>query len=150
MATREFVLEDGWSLRELPPAGPPERLSLNALSGTAWVLRRWTWGEAAPSEPEVTLAFRDGRLSGSAGCNAYFAAAADGPAPGDVAMGPSGTTRRACPPPAMEVEARFLRQLASVDKYGFLAGRLALSFQQGGERATMLFEGRPQDAADRP
>jgi len=150
LAKREFVLGAGGALREVPASDPPSRLSLEALSGTTWVLRRWTWGEAAAAEPVVTLAFRAGRFSGSSGCNAYFATAADGAAPGDVSVGPPAATRRACQPPAMEVEARFLRQLASVDKYGFLAGRLALSFQEEGVRGTMLFEGRPPDPVRSP
>jgi hypothetical protein len=50
----------------------------------------------------------------------------------------------------MEAEARFLRQLASVDKYGFLAGRLALSFHEDGVRGTMLFDGRPPDPVRSP
>jgi len=150
LATRQFVLDAGWALRELPASALPLRLSLEALSGTTWILRQWGWNEAASSQPEVTLGFGEGRFRGSSGCNAYFANAADGAVPGDVSVGLPATTRRACPPPAMEVEARFLRQLASVDKYGFLAGRLALSFQEDGARGTMLFEGRPQDPAGRP
>jgi len=150
LATREFVLDAGWALRELPASAPPSRLSLEALSGTTWVLRRWRWNEEAPSQPEVTLAFGEGRFSGSSGCNAYFATAADGAVPGDVSVGLPATTRRACPPPAMDAEARYLRQLASVKKYGFLAGRLALSFQEDGARGTMLFEGLPRDPAGRP
>ena len=45
----------------------------------------------------------------------------------------------ACPPPADEVERRFLEALGAMSQYTFLAGRLALSGMTGSSMARLLF-----------
>jgi heat shock protein HslJ len=119
------------------------RLSLDALAGREWVLRMWSWDEPAPADPEVVLSYLDGRLAGSSGCNRFSAAVSAGASPGDVSLGPAMGTRMACPEPAASVEDRFLAQLGGVTKYGFLLGRLALSYQIGDDAGVMLFDSRP-------
>jgi heat shock protein HslJ len=116
------------------------RLTLETIGGTQLVLRSWQWNEAAPAAPEVTLAYQDGRFTGSSGCNRYFASVKTGDMPGDVTVGPAGATKMACPEPAMAVEMRFLKQLAGVTKFGFMTGRLMLSYEADGIRDVMLFE----------
>ena len=130
--TRLFSLKQD-RLDEIPSSAAPGRLSLRDLSGVEWVLRRWSPGEPAPAQPEVTLSYRDGRISGRAGCNGYFASAT-GEAPGEIAVGPAGATRMACPPEAMAVETRFLGILPRIDRYAFLSGQLTLSYEQDGTR----------------
>lgn len=137
----------GKGVREILPATQHGRLSLSTIAGTEWVLRSWAWDEPAPLEPQVTLVFEDGRLAGSAGCNRYFAAAETGASPGDVSVGPAGSTRRACPDPIMAVEDRFLRQLGGVRKFGFMTAQLALTYESNGSRGTMLFARRPLQTA---
>jgi heat shock protein HslJ len=138
----------GWTLAggKLSPvatAGVTGRLSLDTLAGTQWVLRAWDLEEPAPAEPEVTLAYLDGRLAGTSGCNRYTASAKAGATPGDLTVGPAAGTRMACPEPQSAVEAQFLKQLGGAKKFGFLLGRLALSYEKdGGAYGTMLFEGR--------
>jgi heat shock protein HslJ len=132
MVTRLFSLKQD-HLDEIPSSAAPGRLSLEALLGVEWVLRRWSSSEPAPAQPEVTLAYDDGGISGSAGCNRYFAPAS-GQAPGQIAVGPAGATRMACPPEVMAVEKRFLGILPRVDRYAFLAGQLTLSYEQDGTR----------------
>jgi heat shock protein HslJ len=132
MVTRLFSLKQD-HLDEIPSSAPPGRLSLETLLGVEWVLRRWSPGEPAPAQPEVTLTYSDGRISGRAGCNSYFASA-KGQAPGEIAVGPAGATRMACPPDVMAVEKRFLGILPHVDRYAFLAGQLTLSYEQDGTR----------------
>lgn len=119
------------------------RLSFEALAGSEWVLRKWSWDEPAPAEPEVVVSYLDGRLAGSSGCNRFSAAVSAGASPGDVSVGPAMGTRMACPEPAASVEDRFLSQLGGVTKYGFLLGRLALSYQIDDRLGVMLFEPRP-------
>ena len=140
LATRRWTFENG-ALKEGAPtmAG---RLSLDSLKGTEWVLRAWAWNEPAAAEPLVTLRFDNGRASGHAGCNKYFAAVNAGSNPGDLTFGQAGSTRMACPGPAMTTEARYLQQLAGVSGFTFLAGRLALSYQKDGAPQVMLFEGQ--------
>jgi heat shock protein HslJ len=130
MVTRFFHFKDD-TLEEIPSGAAPARLSLDALAGVEWVLRRWSPTETAPGEPEVTLSYREGRISGRSGCNKYFAAVTAGP-PGRLSVGTAGTTQMTCPPDVMAVEKRFLGILARVNRYGFAAGHLTLSYDQDG------------------
>jgi heat shock protein HslJ len=83
------------------------------------------------------------RLAGTAGCNGYFAAVQAGDAPGDLKVGPAGSTRKMCPEAEMAVEQRFLEQLAFVNQVRFVAGQLALSYGKPGKtRGVMLFDRR--------
>jgi heat shock protein HslJ len=138
----------GWEL--LPEGGlssiavteEPGRLSLETIGDTRWVLHEWSWGEPAPEEPEVMVRYDDGRLTGSGGCNRYFAAATPGEMPGDVSLGQIGATRMACLEPEMAVEARFLSQLEGVNRYGFMAGGLMLGYETDDGSGVMIFKRR--------
>ena len=132
----------GTGLQEVPPLAPPGRLSMEALAGPEWVLRQWSWDEAAAATPEVTLVYRDGKINGRSGCNRYFAAVIDGDQPGDLRIGAAAGTRMACPEQAAAVERRFLSLLQGVTKFGFVAGQLALTYEKDGVIATMLFDSR--------
>lgn len=138
LATRAWQLS-GSSMQEIPIDDTPERLSLATLGDGPWMLRAWTLDETAPMQPQVTLTYRDGRFAGSAGCNSYTAPVTAGSAPGDITLGPAVATRKMCPEPEMQVEERYLRQLGAVRKYGFLLGRLALTYERDGQIDTMLF-----------
>jgi heat shock protein HslJ len=140
MATRFFRLRQDL-LEEIPSGAAPTRLTPAALEGVEWVLRRWSSTEPAPAQPEVTLTYKDGRISGRAGCNSYFAAVT-GKAPGAIAVGPAGTTRMACQPEFMAVEKRFLAILPRIDRFSFLAGQLVLSFDQDGAPASLTLARR--------
>jgi heat shock protein HslJ len=119
------------------------RLSLATLSGTVWVLRAWDIPEPAGSEPVVTLAYDAGHFAGTSGCNRYVAGVTAGDVPGQVSVGPLAGTRMACPEPQSTVESRFLEQLGGARTFGFMLGRLAISYARGdGSRGTMLFDVR--------
>jgi heat shock protein HslJ len=119
------------------------RLSLATLGGAEWVLRAWAWDEPAPASPVVTLKLEGTRLVGFAGCNSYFAPAKTGRQPGDLKVGTVGSTRKACPPPEMAAETRFLQQLAGVSRMRFAADQLALSYAgKDNSSGVMLFERR--------
>ena len=125
----------------------PERLTLETIGNTEWVLRSWDLKAPAPKQPTITLIFKDGRFTGSSGCNNYFAPVKEGNIPGDVEIGPAGTTRKSCPENEMSVERRFLDQLARVRKFSFQVTRLALSWEKEGVWKTMLFDKRQPRAA---
>ena len=132
-----------WAGNRLMESTAPEqvtRFSLDVLAGTTWKLRAWAFNEPAAVEPTITLTYADGRFAGSAGCNRYFASVEDGCSPGEITVGPSGSTRMICPEATMTVEQRFLNQLQGVKKVTFLAGRLALSYESGGNWGSMCFE----------
>jgi heat shock protein HslJ len=142
LATLGFTLTAG-GLEPVDVGVAPSRLSLAALAGTEWVLRSWSREETAPAEPEVTLRYDEGRFAGRSGCNRYFAPVneADG-GPGSLKVGLGAGTRMACPDPAGAIEMRFLRQLEGVNGFGFVAGRLSLTWESGDEASAMLFDGR--------
>jgi heat shock protein HslJ len=136
-----------WELRSdgLNEGAPVKtgRLSTDTLAGSEWVLRSWASDEPAPSGPQVTLKFEDGRLTGSSGCNNYFAQVKAGDAPGDLKVGPAGTTRKMCAEADMSVETRFLRQLAGVTHMRFVVGQLMLSYTAKDKSiGVMLFDRR--------
>ena len=142
LTTLGWTLEPGGKLNPFIATVSPSRLSLETIGNTEWVLRSWDFKESAPAQPVVNLIFKDGRFTGSSGCNNYFAPAKEGTMPGDVEVGLAGTTRKSCPDKEMSVERRFLDQLARVKKFGFLVTQLALSWEKEGVWKTMLFEKR--------
>jgi heat shock protein HslJ len=138
LATRRWLLE-GDSLVE-EAAEVTGRLTPASIGGREWVLRRWSEDEEADPEPRVTLQAVEGRWAGSAGCNRYTVGVQPGELPGMVKLGAAVTTRRACPEPASSTEDRFLRLLARVRQFEFVAGRLTLTSESEGELVTLTFE----------
>ena len=89
------------------PSGPP-------FTGTTWVLWQMNYGDDG-SRPQgdtpITTLFSDGQLSGSGGCNSYFADyTADGLG---LSIGPIGATKMACAEPISNQESLFFAYLAS-------------------------------------
>lgn len=142
ITTLGWTLEPSGKLNPVIVSASPGRLSLDTIANTEWILRAWDLKQAAPPHPAVTLVFKDGRFSGGSGCNNYFAPAKQGNIPGEVEVGPVGTTRKSCPNKEMSVERRFLDQLVRVKKFGFLVTQLALTWEKDGLWKTMLFDKR--------
>lgn len=149
VTTREWTLEPGGKLNRYTVTAKPARLTLETIGNTEWILRSWDSKQPAPTRPAVTLIFKDGRFTGSSGCNNYFAPAKDGKIPGDVEVGAAGTTRKSCPANEKSVERRFLEQLVRVRKFGFLVTQLALSWEKDGVWKTMLFDKRQPRPTDK-
>ena len=114
------------------------KLSLALLNGSSWVLAAWQFQDPAPAEPAISLALEDDKVAGFAGCNRYFASVAE-TEPGSITVGPVGATRMACPDSLMALEGRYLDLLGKVDKFSFMAGRLALSWRDGDVFGSLLF-----------
>ncbi|MGH0028453.1 MAG: META domain-containing protein [Myxococcota bacterium] len=148
LAVMELVLRPGAGLVATEPCGS-RPLTPDVLGGTRWRLREWDAGDPAPAEPAVTLVHEDGRLDGSGGCNRWFATLEPGASPGAIAIGVIGATRMACPEPAAGVERRFFEALGGVERFGFLAGRLALTRRDGQSVRRLLFEEHPEPASSR-
>jgi len=140
VASLGWTLTPDMTLKPVKASGTAGRLTPETIGGTPWMLCSWRWNDAAPASPEVTLAYQDGRFTGNTGCNRYFASVKAGDMPGDIVVGPADATKMACPEPAMAVEMRFLKQLAGVTKFGFMTGRLMLSYEADGHRGVMMFE----------
>ena len=136
-ATRTWTLRRN-RLRE-GRAKKTGKLSMADLAGSVWVLTHLGGDEKVPEEPQVTLVFKGDRATGTSGCNRYFTKAQEVGMPGDMTFGPIGSTRRACPEPAMELEARYLKALQGTMKYNFLAGQLVLNVKEDNSYKTLLF-----------
>jgi heat shock protein HslJ len=149
VTTREWTLEPGGKLNRYTVTAKSARLTLETIGNTEWILRSWDSKQPAPTRPAVTLVFKDGRFTGSSGCNNYFAPVKEGKIPGDVEVGAAGTTRKSCPANEMSVERRFLEQLVRVRKFGFLVTQLALSWEKDGVWKTMLFDKRQPRLTDK-
>lgn len=114
-------------------------LSLATLAGTPWRLLQFDHDTAVPENVTVTAVFDDKRISGSAGCNRYFADVSAA-TPYALSIGPAGATRMACPAPQMAVETRFLRALEHATQFRFQLGKLAIGYRDGDTQAALLFE----------
>ena len=94
-----------------------------------WELAHWgnhaiPYGE--DGDP-VILSFKDGKVSGHAGCNRYSAPVTFGPQTGEVSVSHGITTRMACEPTRMEFEGAFIRAFEASTRYR-LSGE-SLSFE---------------------
>lgn len=117
-------------------------LSLETLGGVEWQL---VWLDEQALPPGVrppTVIFRGNRMSGFSGCNVYTGSMQER-GPGELEVSPVNGTRMACPPAEMNIEQEFLRRLERVDRYTFLAGRLALSGPRGNGRFLLLLRAKP-------
>ena len=116
-------------------------LSLADLGGHEWVLIELGRDQPLPDDVEITMLFQDDRVSGSSGCNSYFAGVM-APTPGELGFNGMGATRMACPEPMMDLEQRYLSALAGATGYTFVAGRLVLSCDTGDGPVALTYERR--------
>jgi heat shock protein HslJ len=119
------------------------RLSLTDVEGQKWLLEGIQRDEPLPDGLQVTLVFSNGRVSGHSACNRYFGSVTETGGPGEIRLSKLGSTRMACSPEAIELEGRYLQALQGVARFGFLNGKLVLTWQQDDSYHHMLF--LPQD-----
>ena len=116
-------------------------LSLADLGGHEWVLIEFGPEQHLPEDVEISLLFQDDRVSGSSGCNSYFAGIM-APNAGKLAFNGMGATRMACPEPVMDLERRYLSALAGATGYTFLTGRLVLSCETDEGPVALIYSPR--------
>jgi len=120
------------------------RQSLADLDGTQWTLKRFSADPPLADQPQITLAFDGRRISGTSGCNRYFAGVKEtGELPGDLKVSEIGGTRMACPEEIMDLENRYLEALGNVTHYSFLAGKLVLTWRKNDASGTLSYAPRP-------
>ena len=110
------------------------------LAGTSWIVTGYNNGKEAVVSviigTEMTASFgEDGQLTGSAGCNDYFAPyTVDGDS---ISIGPVGSTQKACDQPEgiMEQEQQYLAALGTAATYSIRGGRLDLRTADGARAA---------------
>ncbi len=94
------------------------------LSGTSWIVTSYNNGREAVVSviggAEITASFgEDGQVSGTAGCNNYFASFEADAEAGTITIGQAGSTMMACEEPEgiMEQEQEYLAALATAATY---------------------------------
>jgi heat shock protein HslJ len=113
-------------------------LALSMLAANEWQLVEID-GQPVPAGVDPPLVhFERESVRGFAGCNRFNASVTESK-PGEITIGPAAGTKMACPPEKMDLEARFLEQLAKVNRYGYVAEQLALTWQDGERTGTLLF-----------
>jgi heat shock protein HslJ/predicted small lipoprotein YifL len=136
VARKTFGLEGG-ALKQLS-SEIRGVLALSMLAANEWTLVEMD-GQPLPAGVDAPLIhFERESVRGFAGCNRFNATVKESK-PGEIAIGPAAGTKMACPPEKMELEARFLEQLAKVTGYGYVAEQLALTWQDGERSGTLLF-----------
>ncbi len=100
------------------------------LAGTSWKLTGWSEAGVNPGNFSITANFADGRVSGKAAVNNYFAAYTAGPE-GRLTLGDAGSTMMAGPPAAMEAEKTYLRLLGQVRSFSRADQALTLADSAG-------------------
>lgn len=132
------IVDDRLELRTLPGAVlvfvPYTSMPEVTLEGTTWSLTAFIEGETATSllaDTEITLAFEDGQVTGSAGCNSYFGSYTL--ERGELHIGPVAITEMYCMTPegVMEQETRFTDILTSVTLFEWDADQLTLKTADG-------------------
>lgn len=102
------------------------------LDNTIWKLSSYAVGDTMrrlPAGAEVTLTFQDGAAGGRSACNRYHSAVTINDA--TLAFGAMVSTKMACPPPLMEIEATYLQALLSATTWQVNDGALELRDSAG-------------------
>lgn len=123
------------------------------LAETSWEVTAYNNGRQAVVSvlggTRITAVFHDdGRVSGSAGCNQYFASYdIQGES---IRIAPPGATRRHCAEPqgAMGQETRFLEALRSAATFRFEGERLTLRAAEGALAVTLILNKAGMSASD--
>lgn len=110
-------------------------VSAAALEGVTWTLV--SYGDFTTPTPvlpgaDITARFSvaDGKITGSAGCNTYFASFTE-EAGRALTVGPAGSTMMACDEAIMNQETAFLSTLGAAKTYRFINGTLLVISEQG-------------------
>ena len=143
MRTTYRLVENKLHLISDKQMGP---LGLQDLEGVKWSLVEFAQNEPVPAEVPVDAVFEKNRVSGSSGCNRYFAGI-EASSPYQIKIGPVAGTRMMCPAAIMQVEDRYLAALEKVGQFGFSFGRLMLGYKENGKDQRMLFNPEPVEAA---
>ena len=110
------------------------------LDGSAWLLTGWSESDREPSAFKITANFAEGQISGKSAVNSYFGSYKLGPG-GNFAVGPTGSTRMAGPPEAMQAEQTFFKLLDQVRTYRRTGGELTLA--DADSKALLIFSPSP-------
>jgi heat shock protein HslJ len=125
-------------------AAPAEESAAPAAAGETSPFEGVTWqvtgyldsaGAAATPVADATITFQNGRVSGNAGCNGFFAAyTLDG---AQLSIEQGGSTVMACEEPVMAQEEAILAALGEAAAYEIADGQLTILDGAGAARLTL-------------
>jgi len=100
------------------------------LEGSTWQLYAYRKTKPYPGT-HITASFKDGQVTGTAGCNSYFASYELNGA--EIKIGPAGATLMACSEPEgiMEQEQEILGYLNNAERFKLEDGRLLIISADG-------------------
>ena len=113
-------------------------LAVSMLGANEWTLVEMDGEPVAKDVDPPLIHVEAGKLRGFAGCNRFTASVTE-TKPGEIDIGAAAAEKKACPPPQMELEQKFLAQLDAVNRYSYVAGQLALTWADGDKVGTLLF-----------
>ncbi|TCD06683.1 META domain-containing protein [Erythrobacteraceae bacterium CFH 75059] len=101
----------------------------SALAGADWTVISIDGRDVVSGTPPTLTFGSDGRVTGTTGCNRFFASYTEGT--DTVTIGQVGGTRMACAAPLMEQERTMLAALPGTHRFAVAAGQLTLTTQSG-------------------
>jgi heat shock protein HslJ len=103
------------SIKQAKTSASPAPAGSFSLSNSEWLLKSLTGNDVLDSV-QATLAFpEEGKIAGKGSCNRFFGTVE---IKGDaIKLSPLGSTRMACPEPAMNQEAKYLETLQSAERF---------------------------------
>ncbi|WP_129675431.1 META domain-containing protein [Candidatus Chloroploca sp. Khr17] len=131
--TLTITIDDGTTL--VFERAEEEMTSSNDLTGTSWILTAINGAAPLSESAPISAEFdTEGSITGSAGCNRYFAdyTVADG----TLSISQAGSTRMACEEAVMAQEQAFLDQLSRATSYVIDGATLTITIDDG---ATLVF-----------
>ncbi len=136
MARKTYAMEGG-ALKQ-SKSDALGTVTIGTLATNEWQLAQIDGQPLAAGVKPPVIHFEVNSVRGFAGCNRFTAPVKE-ITPGEIDIGPAAATKMACPPEQMELEQKFLAQLDKVNRYSFLAGQLALSWQDKSASGVLLF-----------
>ncbi len=130
----------GPSAEDTAAGGSPD------LEGSIWTLVSYVAPDGQPADvlpdTRITAEFKDGQVSGTAGCNRYFSSyETDG---SSLTIGPAGSTMMFCEPLAIMLqETAYLATLSRVASYEISDGQLHLKDEAGTAVLTFVADEAP-------
>jgi heat shock protein HslJ len=136
MARKTYAM-DGGALKQ-SKSEALGTVTIGTLATNEWQLAQIDGQPLAAGVKPPVIHFEVSSVRGFAGCNRFTAPVKE-ITPGEIDIGPAAATKMACPPEQMELEQKFLAQLDKVNRYSFMAGQLALSWQDKSSGGVLLF-----------
>lgn len=136
MARKSYAMEGG-ALKQTK-SDSLGTVTIGTIATNEWQLVQLDGQPLAAGVKPPVIHFEVHSVRGFAGCNRFTATVKE-VSPGEIDVGPAAATKMACPPEQMDLEQKFLAGLDKVNRYSFMGGQLALTWQEKEQRGLLLF-----------